>query len=156
MQLDKVAVALRPRTAWESIDLGVVMLQRWWRSLYASFAAVYLPVAGLCLALGWAYERAWLALAVLWWLKPLFDRVALHVLSRAVFGEALGVRRTLAQASTWLATGLPGALTLGWLDLARAFHLPVAQLEGQRGRAAARRARAARCSGAARTATPCG
>ncbi len=141
MQLDKVAVALRPRTAWESIDLGGVMLQRWWRSLYASFAALYLPVAALCLALGWATERAWLALAVLWWLKPLFDRVALHVLSRAVFGEALGVRRTLAEARTWLASGLPWALTLGWIDMARSFHLPVAQLEGQRGAAArARRA----------------
>ena len=141
MQLDNVAIALRPRSAWEATDLGVVMLQRWWRSLYASFAAVYLPLAGLALALGWAYERAWLALAVLWWSKPLYDRVALHVLSRAVFGESLGVRRTLAEARAWLATGLPWALTLGWIDLARSFHLPVAQLEGQRGRAArARRA----------------
>lgn len=141
MQLDNVAVALRPRSAWEATDLGVAMLQRWWRSLYASFASVYLPVAGLCLALGWAYGRPWLALALLWWLKPLYDRVALHVLSRAVFGETLGVRRTLAEARAWLATGLPWALTLGWLDMARSFHLPVAQLEGQRGRAArARRA----------------
>jgi len=141
VQLDNVAVALRPRSAWEATDLGVAMLQRWWRSLYASFAAVYLPLAGLCLALGWAYERAWLALAVLWWLKPLYDRVALHVLSRAVFGESLGVRRTLAEARAWLATGLAWALTLGWIDMARSFHLPVAQLEGQRGRAArARRA----------------
>ncbi|HEX5092587.1 MAG TPA: DUF4129 domain-containing protein [Burkholderiales bacterium] len=136
MQLDNVAIALRPRSAWESIDLGVGMLQRWWRSLYAAFAAVYLPVAMACAALGWATHRVWLGLAVLWWLKPLFDRVALHVLSRAVFGESLGVRRTLLQAPTWLATGLPWALTFGWIDMARSFHLPVAQLEGQRGRAA--------------------
>jgi hypothetical protein len=136
VQLDKVAVALRPRSAWESTDLGVVMLQRWWRPLYGAFAAVYLPVAAACFALGWAYERAWLALAVLWWLKPLFDRVALHVVSRAVFGEVLGVRQTLAQAREWLATGLAWGLTLGWIDLARSFHLPVTQLEGQRGRAA--------------------
>jgi len=136
MQLDNVAIALRPRSAWESIDLGVGMLQRWWRSLYAAFAAVYLPAVALCAALGWASGRVWLAIAVLWWLKPLYDRVALHVLSRAVFGEVLGVRRTLAEARTWLATGLPWALTLGWVDLARSFHLPVVQLEGQRGRAA--------------------
>jgi hypothetical protein len=135
VQLDNVAVALRPRSAWESTDLGVCMLQRWWRPLYAAFAAVYLPVAALCFALGWATGRAWLALAVLWWLKPLFDRVALHVVSRAVFGEVLGVRRALLQAPTWLATGLPWGLTLGWFDLARSFHLPVTQLEGQRGRA---------------------
>jgi hypothetical protein len=136
MKLDKVAIALRPRSAWESIDLGVGMLQRWWRSLYASFAAVFVPVALACAGIGWASGRVWLGLAALWWLKPLYDRVALHVLSRAVFGESLGVRRTLLEAPTWLATGLPWALTFGWIDIARSFHLPVVQLEGQRWRAA--------------------
>jgi len=139
MQLDSVAVALRPRSAWEAIDLGVGMLQRWWRSLYAATLAVYVPVAALCVALGWATDRVWVALAALWWLKPVYDRVALHVLSRAVFGEALGVRRTLAEARAWLATGLPWALTFGRIDSARSFHLPLVQLEGQRGRAARER-----------------
>jgi len=139
MQLDNVAVALRPRSAWEAIDLGVGMLQRWWRSLYAATLAVYAPVAALCLALGWATDRVWVALAALWWLKPLYDRVALHVLSRAVFGEALGVRRTLAESRAWLGTGLLWALTFGRLDTARSFHLPLVQLEGQRGRAARER-----------------
>jgi hypothetical protein len=135
VQLDNVAVALRPRSAWESIDLGVGMLQRWWRSLYASFAAVYLFGVALAFAAGWAWDKAWVSLVVLWWLKPLFDRVALHVVSRAVFGEAIGVRRALAEARAWLGTRLPWALTLGRIDMARSFHLPVTQLEGQRGRA---------------------
>ncbi|MDH3319210.1 MAG: DUF4129 domain-containing protein [Betaproteobacteria bacterium] len=136
MQLDKVAIALRPRSAWESVDLGVGMLREWWRPLYASFAVVYVPVAAACLWAGWSAGKAWVALLLLWWLKPLFDRVALHVASRAVFGEVLGVRRTLAQALAWLGTGLAGALTLGRIDMARSFHLPVKQLEGQRWRAA--------------------
>jgi len=141
VQLDKLAIALRPRSAWESVDLGVGMLREWWRPLYASFAVVFLPVAALCLWAGWAAGRAWLAMALLWWLKPLCDRVALHVVSRAVFGEVLGVRSTLAQARDWLASGLVGALTLGRISMARSFELPVTQLEGQRWRAArARRA----------------
>ena len=141
MQLDKLAIALRPRSAWESVDLGVGMLREWWRPLYASFAAVYVPVAAACFWAGWSSGKAWLALALLWWLKPLFDRVALHVASRAVFGDVLGVRATLAQARAWLGSGLAGALTLGRIDTARSFHLPVKQLEGQRWRAArARRA----------------
>jgi hypothetical protein len=136
VQLDKLAIALRPRTAWESVDLGVGMLREWWRPLYASFAAVYLPFAAGCLWVGWSAGKAWVAMALLWWLKPLFDRVALHVASRAVFGDVLGVRATLAQARAWLGSGLPGALTLGRIDTARSFHLPVKQLEGQRWRAA--------------------
>ena len=141
MQLDRLAIALRPRSAWESIDLGVGMLREWWRPLYASFAAVYVPVAAACLWAGWSAGKPWLALALLWWLKPLYDRVALHVASRAVFGDVLGVRSTLAQARAWLGSGLLGALALGRIDTARSFHLPVKQLEGQRWRAArARRA----------------
>lgn len=141
MQLDRLAIALRPRSAWESVDLGVGMLREWWRPLYASFAAVYVPVAAACFWVGWSTGKAWLAMVLLWWLKPLFDRVALHVVSRAVFGDVLGVRTTLAQARAWLGTGLLGALTLGRIDTARSFHLPVKQLEGQGWRAArARRA----------------
>ena len=105
MQLDRLAIALRPRSAWESVDLGVGMLREWWRPLYASFAAVYVPVAAACLWAGWSAGKPWLALALLWWLKPLFDRVALHVASRAVFGDVLGVRATLAQARAWLGSG---------------------------------------------------
>jgi hypothetical protein len=136
VQLDRLAIALRPRSAWESVDLGVGMLREWWRPLYASFAAVYVPAAAACLWAGWSAGKPWLALALLWWLKPLYDRVALHVASRAVFGDVLGVRATLAQARTWLGSGLAGALTLGRIDMARSFHLPVKQLEGQRWRAA--------------------
>ncbi|MDH4096281.1 MAG: hypothetical protein OEV81_16025, partial [Betaproteobacteria bacterium] len=135
MQLDNVAVALRPRSAWESIDLGVGMLQQWWRTLYASFLPVYLAGVALAFGAGWAWDKAWVSLVVLWWLKPLFDRVVLHVVSRAVFGEAIGVRRALAEARAWLGTRVLWALTLGRIDMARSFHLPVTQLEGQRGRA---------------------
>ncbi len=135
MQLANVAVALRPRSAWESVDLGLGMLQQWWRPLYASFGAVFLPLAAACLLAGWSTGQLWLAMLLLWWLKPLVDRVALHVVSRAVFGEVSGLRSTFAQAREWLGTDLFGALTLGRIDMARSFHLPVTQLEGQRGRA---------------------
>ncbi len=139
MQLANVAVALRPRSAWESVDLGLGMLQQWSRPLYTAFGAVFLPVAAACLCVGLLAERIWLAMLLLWWLKPLVDRVALHVVSRAVFGEVSGLRSTLAQPRAWLGTRLPAALSLGRLDTARSFHLPVTQLEGQRGRGARER-----------------
>ena len=124
------------------MDLGLAMLQRWWRPVYAP----HMLVAGLIFAFAFfvAYlvDRPWVAMAALWWLKPLNDRVVLHVLARAVFGEIPGTRATLAAAPTWLGTGLGSYLVLRWWpDLARSFHLPVCQLEGQRG--AAGRARRA-------------
>ena len=141
MQPADIAVTLRRRTPWEATDLGLAMMQRWWRPVYAAYALVLGPVAALLVFAGWHAGAVWVAILVLWWLEPLYDRVVLHVLSRAVFGDTPGARAVLRSAREWLATGLLSALTLDRFDLARSFNLPVAQLEGQRGRAArARRA----------------
>ena len=142
MRVDALRVQLRPRTGWEAADLGFVMAREWWRPLWAAWLAAYLPLA---LVLTYAFRATpELAALVLWWLKPAFDRAALHVLSRAVFGEATTVRSALASRDL-LRPGLLYALTLGRFALARSFLLPVAQLEQLSGRdAAARRAALAR------------
>ena len=133
MQPADIAVALRRRSPWEAMDLGLAMLQRWWRPVYFPHLFTAGLVAALAMGLAWALEKPWVALALVWWLKPLYDRVVLHVLSRAVFGEVLAPRAVLAGAREWLGTGLPGALTFGRFDTARSFNLPVRQLEGQSG-----------------------
>lgn len=139
MQPTDIAVELRPRTPWEAIDLGLAMLQRWWQHAYGAHAAMLGFVCLAAFAIAWRLERPWVALALIWWLKPVYDRVVLHVLSRAVFGELQGLRATLANLRDWLGSGLFMALTFGRLDMARSFHLPVVQLEGQRGAAARER-----------------
>jgi hypothetical protein len=136
-----IAVTLRRRTPYEACDLGLSMLQRWRRQIYGAHFALGGSIAALALAWAWIANTAWIAILVIWWLKPLYDRVVLHVLSRAVFGELQGPRAVLAHAKEWLGTGLLFALTLGRFDLARSFNLPVRQLEGQSGRSG--RARAA-------------
>jgi len=128
-----IAIELRPRTPWEAIDLGVAMLQRWWRGVYGAQAIIVGLAALPALALAVAYGKPVVAFLALWWLKPLYDRLLLHVLSRAVFGEIQGTRAVFRQAREWLGTGLLWALTLGRLDTARSFTLPVRQLEGSRG-----------------------
>ncbi len=141
MQPADIAVTLRRRTPWEATDLGLAMMQRWWRPVYAAHAAVMLPLAAALILAGWLADAIWFAILVLWWLEPLYDRVVLHVLSRAVFGDAPAARTVLGSAREWLGTGLFPALTLHRFDLARSFNLPVVQLEGSRGREArARRA----------------
>jgi hypothetical protein len=121
------------------MDLGFTMLRRWWRPVYAAHALVFLPLAAAIFAACWALDRLWLAMLLIWWLEPLYDRVVLHVLSRAVFGEmaAIGFVRRPSQYTA----GLSWALSFDRFDLARSFNLPVRQLEGSRGRE--RRARRA-------------
>src|SRR5262245_41148260 len=122
------------------MDLGLAMLQRWWRQTYVPHCIVVLvaALAGWGLSL-WAGKAAVALLLFCWWLKPLYVRVVLHVLARAVFGEVQPPRQVLASWREWLGTGLFMALTFGRFDTARSFNLPVRQLEGQRARAARER-----------------
>jgi hypothetical protein len=137
VELERVGVALRPRQPWEAVDLGFVMAREWCLPLYAAFLAVFVPVTvALHAALP---DLLWLAALLTWWLKPLFDRFALHVVSRAVFGEIPGVRATLAAARAILSPGLVVSLTLHRLNLARSLILPVWQLEKSSGRPARER-----------------
>jgi len=140
VQPAELAVTLRRRTPWEATDLGLAMLQRWWRPVYAAHALILVPVALVLVTLGWALDAVWAAMLAFWWLEPLYDRVVLHVLSRAVFGEVATPRSVLASWRDWTG-GMFGALTWDRIDFARSFNLPVRQLEGSRGRAARERRR---------------
>lgn len=137
MQLEDLKIALRPRRPWEAIDLGLTMVQAWWLRLFVVWVAITLPVF---LLINLLVDHPFWSFALMWWLKPLFDRPLLHVLSRAVFGATPSVRETLRSApGVWRRSGLIWHLTLGRVDFARAFRLPVLQLEGLGGKA--RRAR---------------
>jgi len=137
LQPADIAVTLRRRTPWEAMDLGLAMLQLWWRQCYAPHLAVGAVMVAAAWTLGWWLERPWVALLFVWWMKPLYDRVVLHVLSRAVFGEMQSTREVLTRRATeWLGAGLvPYLLLRWWPDLSRSFNLPVRQLEGQTGAA---------------------
>jgi hypothetical protein len=136
VQAADIAIGLRRRSPWEAMDLGLTMLQRWWRQVYLPHLLFAVPLMAAALVAGWWFERAWVALLLIWWLKPAYDRVVLHVLSRAVFGELPSTRAVFRAAKEWLRTGLVTALLFRlWPDTARSFNLPVRQLEGQSGKA---------------------
>lgn len=85
MQVDALAVRLRPRTAIESADLGVRLCQSAAGPVYRCYLVVALPVMVLALA---SFEVAgWLPALAIWWAKPWLDRTILFVLSRAAFGQ---------------------------------------------------------------------
>ena len=61
MQPADIAVTLRRRTPWEATDLGLAMMQRWWRPVYAAYALVLGPVAALLVFAGWHAGAVWVA-----------------------------------------------------------------------------------------------
>ncbi len=137
MQVDALAIVLRPRSMAEATDLGVRVVQRHWRSIWAVYAPL---LAGTTLLAMLTVElQPWLPAFLLFWLKPWLDRSLLFVLSRAVFGQDTRWRDLAAQrAGVWRGQWLQ---TLTWRRLSpwRSYTQAIGQLEGQRGKARARR-----------------
>jgi len=133
VRIERIAIGLRPRTGWESLDLGFQMSRRWWRQAWGIWLALYIPTAVVVLGV---FSNKFYAVLLLWWLKPLFDRAVLHGISRLVFGEQCGVVSTLRAAREWMHPGMFVALTLRRFEWARSFALPVSSLENQTGKSA--------------------
>lgn len=134
MQIERLTLAVRPRNPWEAMDLGVRMVQQWAKSLYRLWLLIFFPIILLSIAATWGNIEY--TPLLIWWLKPLYDRVLLYFLSHAVFGEYPSVGQTLrALPSLWLNFPSLNALLFGRFDSLRSFSLPVTQLEGLRGKA---------------------
>jgi len=132
VELDRLAVVLRQRNPWEAMDLGFAMTREWWRPAYCAWLIVLVPPALAAVAL---LPPAWAILTV-WWLKPAFERIPLHVLAGAVFGSPPPLRETLLGFASYARNGLlisllPPVRLFLW---SRSFDLPIRQLEGARGR----------------------
>ncbi|MEM7356362.1 MAG: hypothetical protein AAF657_36435, partial [Acidobacteriota bacterium] len=129
MDLERVAVRLRPRNGWESVDLGLALAHRFWRPIYGRWLALTLPAAALLVGLGGAY-----GLLLYWWLLPLFEAVVLFVVSRAVFGATPSARATLLALPALWRRLLP-ELLLRRFHPGRSLYFPVGQLEALSGEA---------------------
>ncbi|MER0040197.1 DUF4129 domain-containing protein [Pseudomonas sp. MGal98] len=137
MRLTDASVAIRPRTSWEAIDLGVLMARQHRRLLMASWAIVTLPLFALLCALLWQYP-SWAMLAF-WWLKPAYERLPLYILSRSLFGDTPTLKQALKAFPGLLKPQLLASLTWRRLSPTRSFDLPVLQLEGLKGKARTQR-----------------
>ncbi|MEH6416258.1 hypothetical protein [Pseudomonas sp. CGJS7] len=142
MKLEALTVALRPRTSWEACELGMALVRRHAGAIWKPWLLVTLPLLVLLNAAGWALDLLWLSGLLMWWLKPWFDRIALYVISRAVFGDVPSTRQTVREQFRWGARWWLPYLTWRRLGPARSLYLPVDLLEGGSG-AEARERRAA-------------
>ncbi|WP_236193621.1 DUF4129 domain-containing protein [Pseudomonas glycinae] len=133
MRLSDATVAIRPRTTWEAMDLGVLMSQQHRRLLMTSWAIVTLPLFAVLSLLLW--DSPSLAVFIFWWLKPAYERLPLYILSKALFGETPTLKQALRQWPRLLKPQLIASLTWRRFSLSRSFLLPVLQLEGLDGAA---------------------
>ena len=130
MQLERIGVALRPRTSLEAMDLGLAMLRAHARAVWMAWFAFTLPIFLACQGVAWLLGMPWLGLLLPWWLRPLFDRIPLYVLSRAVFEQSPTWRATLRGQRQWPWKRTLAALTWLRVDTNRALRLPMELLEG--------------------------
>ncbi len=132
MNLDKLTIDIRPRRPWEAVDLGILMARRWWGQLVSIWLIITTPIfALLCLL---PTEYLVLQGVILWWLKPLFERPLLYVLSRTVFGEFPSTREAIKAAPKLALRQIFMSLIWRRFSMTRSFDLPVIQLEGLRGK----------------------
>ena len=132
MKLDEATAVLRPRPAWEAIDLGCAMARTHWPNLMKGWLTIALPLWLLTFSLLWNHP-GWTAL-VLWWSKPILTRQPIHYLSRSLFGSTPSLREFWDDRARSLWLGLLPSLTWRRLSGARSFRLPVPILEGLSGK----------------------
>lgn len=148
MELERLELELRPRGAWQAVDLGFPLLRRHARSVYPAWfllwsLAVLPAVASVLLFPQWQGLGSLLP----WFLRPLLERLPLHMLSRGVFGEELPASRALKAWPALCRDRWFSALTWGRLVPARALIRCVHQLEAPEAAIATQRTRLLRRNG---------
>src|SRR5690606_1311200 len=78
------------------------------------------------------HRHPWVVTLLLWWLKPIWDRLPLLIASRALFGESPQqlLQSILRSLPSIAKTDLLASLTYRRFSPSRSFDLPVTLLEG--------------------------
>ena len=122
------ALNLRSRSVWEAVDSGILL----WRSnfvYFIPFFAVPVWVAACCLRL-FSGKFFFIPYLGLWWLKPLFDRIVLHIVSKRFFASSDSSNSNdLHRGILEMRRGLLGDLLWRRFSPSRAAKMPVRVLE---------------------------
>jgi hypothetical protein len=122
------ALTLRSRSVWEAVDSGVLL----WRSnfiYFIPFFAVPVWITACALRL-FSGELFFIPYLGLWWLKPLFDRLALHVVSKRFFDAPADSNiKSLCPGIAEIRRGLLGDLLWRRFNPNRAASIPIRVLE---------------------------
>lgn len=136
------AIKVRPRTGREALNLGVMTARRFFLPLLCAALPLWGISVVFALLVWWIVEglyAPWCAMAIVWWLKPLYERPVLMRLSKLMFHGSGDWRREQksAFARGWLQELTLLRLSRGNAPIRHALHL----LENVRGREYRARAR---------------
>lgn len=127
MDLDRIDIKTRTRNAWEAIDLGFIMASKWFRPLFLSW---FIPAVILYVLLRTFFTNEyWVALLVVWWLKPLLDRGPLYIASHRLFDDHVSVLETMRHLPKLYSKDIIAWLVWRRLSATRSFDMPVTVLE---------------------------
>lgn len=128
MKLESLNFEVRHRSHWEALDLGTLLAKRWYGRLLVCWLLLAAPV--FCIVFVLLFNHPFWAIFIVWWLKPLYERVPLLFLSTSVFGEVPTNRQVVNNFKRALNQGLIRTLTIRRFSPVRSFEAPVVLLEG--------------------------
>ncbi len=131
LRLEDVTAEIRPRVPWESIDLGCALACRHIGAIWKAWLITIVPLWILLALLLWNHPF-WFIVCT-WWLKPIYDRVPLMVVSRALFGAVPTMKEIIKVWPKLLVRRLWFALVIGRFSPSRCLSMPVSELEGLKG-----------------------
>ncbi len=139
MKLDQITANIRMRNPWEAMDLGFALIRHSWRAIYLPWFIFLSILSALCFLIVPSDYKEF-AILLVWWLKPLYDRFLLNILSHKLFNENLSTAEALESIPSLVKnTGLLSALTFRRPSFSRGFNLPIWQLERLTGKARSER-----------------
>lgn len=132
MDLDKLQIGANVRSGWQALDLGFLMARAWWSTLLLSAVLpaliVFIPLSIIF------FDKPFVALFIIWWLKPFWERLPLYFSSRRIFGEQITLYAVLAKIRSIYFNEMLAWLLWRRLSFLRAFTAPVTVLEGLKGK----------------------
>lgn len=131
LNLERLIFTPRHRKTWEAVDLGFRLVPIFWRALFSSWFIVSFPIFLLvsCIEPLSAYTTL-----IVWWLKPLFERTQLHILSVGIFGNGLTWKEAVKSFPTYVRTQILPSLLWRRFSLTRSLDLSLIQLENLSGK----------------------
>ncbi len=136
MKLEDVTAKIRPRSRWESIDLGCAMARRSYGPILLAWMVCVWPLWALgVIGLGMICDggwHVWWSFVLIWLSLGIMGRLPLHVVSRELFGEKVTAWQVIkAWPSMLFGNSWKGIF--GRFSVTRGLSMPVTQLEGLKG-----------------------
>ncbi|MCL2293590.1 MAG: hypothetical protein FWC36_01810 [Spirochaetes bacterium] len=127
------SLKLRQRSSWEAADSGVLL---WRNNLVFFLILMVLPFIVTAIFLRLLPLPVWWSYIIIWWLKPLFARPVLHVISVRFFKPQAAFSEISKGLGKSLFTALAGDLLWRRFSLWRSARMPIRTLEQLSGKAA--------------------